>query len=335
MSISRKFLLPFSPVYNLVTYLRNVGYDKGILKHRSYSLPIICVGNLSVGGTGKSPMVEYLVNLIHKNHKVATLSRGYGRKTKGFYLLNKTDTTDKVGDEPLQFKNKFPGVCVAVDENRQEGITELIKIANPDVIILDDAFQHRRVKAGLNILLTSYGNLYTDDLLLPAGNLRESSSGANRAGIVVVTKCPKDLSLNEQELISKRLKLKSHQNLFFSYIDYSTEIFNDTKSISLESISNKNITLVTGIANPQPLLNHLNSLEIKFEHLRFSDHYNFKEKDLNTISGELVLTTEKDYMRLRGISNNQKLFYIPISHKFIKDSEKFKKLIDQFILNEK
>ena len=335
MSISRKFLLPFSPIYGLVTRVRNLCYDKGIFNSKSYSFPIICIGNLSVGGTGKSPMVEYLIDYLGKDHRVATLSRGYGRTTKGFHLLNTSDTAKIVGDEPLQFKNKFPEVHVAVDENRQRGIAELIKIVSPEVIILDDALQHRPVKAGLNILLTTYGKLYPDDLLLPAGNLREPISGANRADIILVTKCPRDLSESEQAKISRKLKLNPHQNLFFSYIDYSSEILNDDQSISLESLHGKKISLVTGIANPQPLLEHLKGEKIDFEHLRFPDHYNFKDTDIENIIGEMILTTEKDYMRLRSLMKNQKLFYIPISLKFIKGAEKFEKLIDQYILNEK
>ncbi|HSP41133.1 MAG TPA: tetraacyldisaccharide 4'-kinase [Gillisia sp.] len=335
MSISRKFLLPISPIYGLVTKVRNICYDKKVFNSRSYPIPIICVGNLSVGGTGKSPMVEYLIDHISKYHRIATLSRGYGRSTKGFRLLDENDTAENVGDEPLQFKNKFPNINVAVDENRQRGITELLKTANPEVIILDDAFQHRRVQAGLNILLTSYGDLYTDDLLLPAGNLREPISGAKRAGIVVVTKCPRDLSEKEQAMISRKLKLQAHQNLFFSYINYSSEIYNGKESIPLTSLAGKKITLVTGIANPKPLLDHLRIEKIMFEHLRFPDHYNFKEKDLEKFSGEIILTTEKDYMRLKSLNDNFNLFYIPISLKFIKDPEKFEKLINQYILNEK
>ncbi len=335
MSIPRKILLPFSPLYGIVTRSRNIFYDKGIFESKSYELPVICVGNLSVGGTGKSPMVEYLISYIKENYRVGTLSRGYGRSTKGFYLLNENDTADKVGDEPLQFKNKFPDVNVAVDEDRQRGITEMLKFADPEVIILDDAFQHRRVRAGLNILLTSYGDLYVDDYLLPGGNLREPISGASRAQIVVVTKCSRELSKQEQGRIAERLQLKSHQKLFFSYIAYSSELRNTEVSNSLNSLRGKNITLVTGIANPQPLLDHLKKENIDFKHLKFPDHYNFKEKDIEGILDEVILTTEKDYMRLKNIAENRSLFYIPIKMKFLNNEEKFQVLIDQYIINEK
>ncbi len=332
MSIFRKFLLPISPLYGLATSLRNIFYDRGIFKSRSFPLPIICVGNLSVGGTGKSPMVEYLISHISKTRRVATLSRGYGRVTRGFHLLNSNDRAYLVGDEPLQFKNKFTKIHVAVDENRQRGITNLIEITKPEVIILDDAFQHRKVKAGLNILLTSYGNLYTDDLLLPAGNLRESISGAQRAHIVVVTKCPGNLSHRDQDRISLKLRLRDYQNVFFSYIEYSSEIFNDKENILLESLAEKKITLVTGIANPQPLLDHLERENINFEDVRFPDHYNFKEKDVESFAGEITLTTEKDYMRLKNLIDTEHLFYIPISMKFLKNTKEFDMLIDQFII---
>lgn len=335
MSISRKFLLPFSPLYGLVTGLRNLFYDRGIFKSQSYALPVICVGNLSVGGTGKSPMVEYLLDHIAKYHRVATLSRGYGRTTSGFYLLSEKDNAEKVGDEPLQFKSKFPELNVAVDEDRQRGIAELVKKVNPEVIILDDAFQHRRVKAGFNILLTSYGNLYVNDRLLPAGNLREPIKGAKRADIVVITKCPPNLSIEEQETIERELKLEPHQNLFFGYIDYSPQIINDRGTISLESLKGKQILLVTGIANDRPLIDHLKNEEINFIHERFPDHYNYQKKDLEKISGEIILTTEKDYMRLKNILSHPHLYYIPIRFKFIKDDEKFLNLINQFLVNEK
>lgn len=335
MSISRKFLLPFSPIYGLATKLRNLGYDKGVFESRSYSIPIICVGNLSVGGTGKSPMVEYLINHLKNDYRLATLSRGYGRTTKGFHLLKNNDLAEKVGDEPLQFNTKFPEVIVAVDENRQRGIDKLIEIENPDVVILDDAFQHRKVKAGLNILLTTYGDLYTDDLLLPAGNLREPVSGAGRAEIVVVTKCPQELSKQEQESISTKLNLSPEQKLFFGYIEYSSHLKNDKGSISLGSIIGKQILLITGIANDRPLLDHLKNENLEFEHLSFPDHHNYSRKEIEGISAEIVLTTEKDYMRLKDIMPHPGLYYIPIQFKFIVEEEKFDRKIDQFTKNEK
>jgi len=334
MSISRKFLLPFSPLYGLATRLRNKLYDHGIFKSQSYQLPLICVGNQSVGGTGKSPMVEYLIQLLEMDRKLATLSRGYGRKTKGFHLLAETDLAEMVGDEPLQFKTKFPTMNVAVDEDRQRGISELIKKTDPEVIILDDAFQHRRVKAGLNILLTSYGNLYVNDQLLPAGDLREHITGAKRAEIIVVTKCPPHLAIEEQEKIKRELNIESYQHLFFGYIDYSTQIMNDVGAIPLQHIKDKQVVLVTGIANDKPLVDHLRNQDIVFDYQKFPDHYNYKIKDLDKL-GDIILTTEKDYMRLKSLILSQELYYIPIQFKFLKDEDIFMQLIDQFVLNEK
>lgn len=335
MSISRKFLLPLSPLYGLATRLRNLGYDHGIFKSRSFPIPIICVGNLSVGGTGKSPMVEYLINYLKKEYLVATLSRGYGRTSKGFHLLNGKENAERVGDEPLQFKTKFPEATVAVDENRQRGIAELLHKENPEVIILDDAFQHRKVKAGLNILLTTYDNLYIEDYLLPAGNLREPISGAKRSQIVVVTKCPPNLTKEEQEEIRRKLNLSPHQKLFFGYIAYSSYIINDKGSVPLEQILGKRAMLITGIANDKPLVDHLKREKLIFEHTRFPDHHNYSKKDIQNISAEVILTTEKDYMRLKNLMTHSQLYYIPIQFQFIKEADKFKKEIDQFIINEK
>ena len=202
----RKLLFPFSVIYHAVTAIRNVFYDRHILSSERYNVPVIAVGNLSTGGTGKTPMVEYLLRLLYKNHKVAVLSRGYNRESKGFQFVEVEDPVGKTGDEPLQFKQKFPEVLVAVEANRRKGIRELLKFS-PDVILLDDAFQHRKVEAGFYILLTSYEDLYVDDLLLPAGNLRESRKGAERAVIIIVTKCPPSIGNEEMKRILKKFYL--------------------------------------------------------------------------------------------------------------------------------
>ncbi len=221
----RKLLYPFSLLYGSVTYLRNKFYDKGFFKSHSYEIPVIAVGNLSVGGTGKTPMVEYLIELLKQDRKVATLSRGYKRSSKGFHLLQGSETAAEVGDEPLQFKNKFPEVLVAVDESRSHGIEQLLQNSTPpDLILLDDAFQHRKVKAGLYILLTPYQKLYSNDLVLPAGDLREPKAGAKRADIVIVTKCPENFSEKEEKKVASKLKLQERQQLYFSSINYSEEL---------------------------------------------------------------------------------------------------------------
>ena len=209
MNLLRKILFPFAILYGLITSFRNFLFDKGILKSYSFDLPIIAVGNLSVGGTGKTPQIEYLIRLLSDNYKVATLSRGYKRKSEGFVLADKNANAEILGDEPFQFYQKFPNVQVAVDANRKNGIEQLLnQNEKPEIILLDDAFQHRKVKAGYYILLTAYNDLYADDYILPTGNLRESRSGAKRANIVIVTKCPANLSLDKQNTIKKKLKRK-------------------------------------------------------------------------------------------------------------------------------
>src|SRR6187402_2887550 len=208
MNLLRKILFPLAVLYGWVTQLRNFLFDIGILKSYSFDLPVIAVGNLSVGGTGKTPQIEYLIRLLSSKYKVATLSRGYKRKSEGFVLADETSNAEILGDEPFQFFQKFKNVQVAVDANRKNGIEQLLsQPEKPEVILLDDAYQHRKVKAGFYILLTAYGDLYSDDFILPTGNLRESRSGANRADIVIVTKCPNNLSDQDQNKIQRKLKL--------------------------------------------------------------------------------------------------------------------------------
>ncbi|MEM6517669.1 MAG: tetraacyldisaccharide 4'-kinase, partial [Bacteroidota bacterium] len=236
MKLIRKILFPIVPIYFLVTLFRNWLYDKGIRKSQRYNFPIICVGNLSVGGTGKTPMIEYLIRLFKDNYKVATLSRGYGRKTKGFILADKRSNASNIGDEPFQFYSKFENILVAVDANRRQGIEKIKSNYKADLILLDDAFQHRRVAAGLNILLTPYGNLYSKDIVLPTGNLREPKSGAKRADLIVVTKCPKNITQNDKDDIIKKLKPKVKQNLFYSWICYDEFIYSKGKKVKLTSL---------------------------------------------------------------------------------------------------
>ena len=330
----RKLLYPFSVLYHLITGFRNKLYDKQVLKSESYDFPVICVGNLNMGGTGKSPMIEYLLDYLDGDYSVASLSRGYKRKTKGFQMVQEDSHAAHVGDEPLQFKKKFPQVLVAVDANRKEGVERLKEFA-PDIILLDDAFQHRRVKAGLNILLTAYYDLYTEDLLLPGGNLRESSSGAKRADIIVVTKCPPELSEREMEEIRRELKPTASQDVFFSSISYSDKIFSGEVAIPLESITSE-YTLVTGIAKPEPLLAYLENKNIRLKHLKFPDHHHFSEKEISHLDKELaILTTEKDFMRLKDKLPLNKLYYLPIRTSFLANDElAFRRRIDGFI-NEK
>ncbi|ETN96834.1 tetraacyldisaccharide 4'-kinase [Zhouia amylolytica] len=312
----RKILLPFSWLYGWVIRLRHLLYDKGFIKAKSYSIPIICIGNLSVGGTGKTPMTEYFINLLKTDFNIAVLSRGYKRKSKGFLLADQRTTVEMLGDEPFQYYTKFKGVHVAVDADRQHGIETLQKLCNPDCVILDDAFQHRKVVAGMNILLTTYNDLYVDDLLLPAGNLRDVVNRADNADVIVVTKCPEKLSKEDKDLVTKRIGLCQHQKIYFSKIVYSTLIYSERERHSLAFLKGNTFTLVTGIANPQPLTSYLESLGLVFEHIDYPDHHHFSEKEISILKERsLILTTEKDYVRLKGRVDN--LFFLPIHNEFL------------------
>lgn len=332
MIFLRYILLPIVPIYYLVTWLRNKLYDFKIKKSISYNFPVICVGNLSVGGTGKTPMIEYLINLLKDDYFIATLSRGYKRKTEGFQLANKDSTAESMGDEPFQFYNKFKKeILVAVDANRNNGIKQLRSIDNlPEIILLDDAFQHRKVKAGFNILLTTYNNPYFKDMVLPAGNLREPRSGAKRAHIIIVTKCPKGLSDTEKNTILQQVNPETNQHVFFSSISYSNNIISSKTTKSIEDLND--FTLVTGIANASPLVRFLNEKGLKFEHLNFKDHHEFLKQDILELNKkELIVTTEKDFMRLKQYESlRDKLFYLPISV-IINDEVKLNKLINDFL----
>ncbi|KIA85188.1 tetraacyldisaccharide 4'-kinase [Flavobacterium sp. AED] len=336
MNLLRKILFPFAILYGLITSIRNFLFDKGILKSYSFDLPIIAVGNLSVGGTGKTPQIEYLIRLLSDKYKIATLSRGYKRQSEGFILADANSNAAILGDEPFQFYQKFPNIQVAVDTNRKNGIEQLLSQSNkPEVILLDDAFQHRKVKAGFYILLTSYGDLYSDDFILPTGNLRESRSGAQRGNIIIVTKCPSPLSLDEQKEIKNKLKLSLNQELYFTYIDYDDCIYSENRKIKVDEIKSLGKVLVAGIAKPEPFFTYLKNTNDAC--LSFPDHHNFTDKDIleikNLAQNSLIITTEKDYVRLKGSLPSEQLFYLPIKSSFISGSENFDKVILNYILN--
>lgn len=311
----RKIAFPISLVYALVVYLRNFLYDVGILTSRSCATPTICVGNLSVGGTGKTPMTEYLIRVL-EGHRTAVLSRGYKRKSKGFLLAMPHSTVLELGDEPYQLYRKFPEVAVAVDADRRNGIGQLEEFIKPEVIVLDDAFQHRRVKPSFSILLTAYGNLYVDDWYLPTGDLRDGKKEATRADLIVVTKCPDTLSDAEREHIKKKLRPKIHQKVLFASLRYREKVFDGKgKNMELLDLKQRQVALVTGIAVPKPLVDHLASLGIPFEHFAFGDHHHFSEKEIRQFKDhEIVLTTEKDFVRLEGRLEN--LYYVQVAHHF-------------------
>ena len=334
----RKIAFPFSILYGLITSLRNYLYDVALLKSTHFKTPTIVVGNLSVGGTGKTPQIEYLIDLLKNDYKIAVLSRGYKRKSKGFLMADATISAEIIGDEPFQIHLKYPEAIVCVDANRTNGITKLEEMENsPQVILLDDAFQHRKVRGGFNILLTTYDNLYVNDTMLPTGDLREKASGANRAQAIVVTKCPADISENEQMEITKKLHPKADQQVFFTSITYDTQL-KGASTLDLSDLANFDILLVTGIANPKPLTDYLKSRNLHFNHLEYPDHHHFSLKEIAEINSafdslsatnKIILTTEKDYVRTFAKLKN--LHYISIKTTFIARKNEFDNLIKNYV----
>jgi len=323
-------LLPLSWLYRAGIGFRNWMFNTGILKSESFPIPIINVGNISVGGTGKTPHVEYLIRLLSKQYQVAVLSRGYKRKTRGFLLASESTTMEEIGDEPWQIKQKFPQVHVVVDANRREGIRRIMtdKVTRgTQVILLDDAYQHRYVKPGCNLLLVDYHRLITLDEMLPAGRLREPASARHRASMVLVTKCPPQLNPMEFRVVSEALKLRPYQQLFFSYFEYANlqGIFNGRERPLRSLETEEHVLLLTGIASPEQMMMDLRPFTRHITPLSFPDHHYFSEEDCRRIdeaftrisTPRLIITTEKDATRLRitkGLSEKvkQALYMLPI-----------------------
>src|SRR5690554_725701 len=330
----RFLLFPFGFLYLVVTSIRNFLYDQNILKSYVAPVPVIAVGNLSTGGTGKSPQIEYLIRLLSDTHNIAALSRGYKRESQGFVLADKNTSVEEVGDEPFQFFSKFPAIRVAVDANRVNGIKQLLSLEDsPEVILLDDAYQHRKVRASLYILLTTYSDLYSDDFILPVGNLRESKSGAKRAKIVVVTKCPPTLSENEKQTIKNKLALKDHQKLFFATIGYDHQVFSKETQLNIQDVKRTEKVMLAGIAKPEPFFNFLkNEKDIL---LKYPDHHNFSDIEIEAIKtksgSKIIVTTEKDYVRIKDKFDTHQLFYLPIKTRFLGEEKIFQELIRQAI----
>ncbi len=342
----RILLLPFALLYWFGISIRNWLYNKNFFKSISFGLPVICVGNLSVGGTGKSPMVEYLVESLKDNFKIATLSRGYKRKTKGYALANENSTALEIGDEPMQFHLKFPDVPVAVGERRIEAIPQLLQDRpETQAIILDDAFQHRSIKAGLNILLTDNNNLFVHDFYLPTGDLRDIKSNYKKAEIIIVTKCKEDLTEIEKKKILKEIKPLPGQHVFFTTIEYGETYHikaNGTSALN----EKKEILLVTGIANPASLKKLLEQQSKSYNLMQYPDHHIFSIDDLNDIKkrfgsmqadNKIILTTEKDAVRLVKFQTeitDLPLYVIPVRHRFLFEEGKiFDELVISFINN--
>jgi tetraacyldisaccharide 4'-kinase len=343
-------------IYGLIIWIRNSLFDLNILSSEEFPIPIISVGNITVGGTGKTPHIEYLVRLLKDEFKVATLSRGYKRKTKKYILAtHKSDVRD-IGDEPVQIKHKFPDIQVAVDRRRVNGIKKLMAgVPDLDVILLDDAYQHRWVKPGLSILLIDFNRPISEDFLLPAGRLREQTYEKRRANIILITKCPDRLKPIERRLIVKDLKLYPFQNLFFTKLSYGepVPVFNETntsKSLSDMKAARPGILMVTGIAGPRHYKKHLRGISTHITELTYPDHHAFSEKDLirvletfNKIDQEekMIFTTEKDAMRFRKFSNiepaiRDRMFYIPVGIEILnEDGESFNNQICSYVRDNK
>ncbi|WP_442590172.1 tetraacyldisaccharide 4'-kinase [Pedobacter sp. AW31-3R] len=315
----RLLLLPFSILYGVVVICRNKLYDWGFFKSVKFDLPVICIGNLVVGGSGKSPVAEYLVRLL-SDYKVAILSRGYGRETTGFLLADGNATARSIGDEPLQFYHKFPGVTVAVCEDRVKGI-HLLKDTH-DLIILDDAFQHRRLRPGFSILLFDFQKFYSPQFLLPAGNLREPFYGYQRADVLMVTKSPEWLTLEQKQHCTRSFATLYRENLFFSSIQYhDLKALFSQESLSGTGLLGRTIFLLTGIANPKPILNELGSLSAEIIHHDYADHHQFIPADLiklveafqrHPAKEKIIITTEKDAQRLFDVTIKELLLDLPI-----------------------
>lgn len=330
MNFLRKIFFPLAFLYWLITFIRNWLYDIGAFKSYSFDVPIIAVGNLSVGGTGKTPQIEYLIRLLSEKYHVAVLSRGYKRLSKGFVLADDQATANSIGDEPFQFYSKFPTIQVAVDANRKKGIEKLLQLQNkPEVILLDDAFQHRKVKAGFYILLTAYDDLFCDDFILPFGNLRESALGKKRADMIIITKCPQDLSELAQQNIKEKLQVK--QPVYFTTIQYDDCVYGNENSIHVEALKSESKLLIAGIAKPKLFFDFLKSETD--ETLVFPDHHQFSNQDCEQIlakaNGRKIITTEKDFVRLNGLLPNAQLYYLPIKAVFLNTN--FDKAIEDYV----
>lgn len=334
------WLLPFSWLYGLIVGLRNQLFNWGILHSQTFDIPIISVGNITVGGTGKTPHVEYLIRLLNNHVKTAVLSRGYKRKSRGYVLASAETTVSEIGDEPYQIANKFKNIYVAVDKKRTRGIGYLTSDENTNdvnVILLDDAYQHRYVKPGINILLIDYHKLIIYDKLLPAGRLREHKSGKSRADIVIISKCPKDLKPMEFRVLKKALRLYPYQDLFFTTLSYGnlTPIF-EGEDRALSSIKkDENVLLITGIASPKQMIADLSTHCKNIHPLTFGDHHRFTNKDVERINEEfetlpspkIIITTEKDAARIQhlegldeGVKRN--IYALPIMVEFMQKEEK-------------
>jgi tetraacyldisaccharide 4'-kinase len=353
LTLRKILLFPLAVIYGFATSFRNLLYNCKILKSRSFDVHTICVGNLAVGGTGKTPHVEHLIRLLKDQFRIATLSRGYKRKTNGFFIADENSTALDIGDEPLQYKTKYPDLIVAVDANRPNGVKSLLaKEQAPQVILLDDAFQHRALKCELNIVVSEYTNIYFKDWMLPAGNLRESKRGIKRADIIIISKVPDRVNAVDIRNLIKDIQPLSHQKLFFTWLKYGElKGFNnpDETVNTLDDLFRYRVVVFTGIGNPDPMVTYLKEYSTLVKHIPYPDHHTFTLQNiadiraaLDSIEGgnKIVVTTEKDAMRLRGtdlqdIVNTLPLFILPIEVDFKDKEQEFNETIINYVRTNK
>ena len=334
-------LYPLSLIYELYTSFRNFLFDLGIIDSIEYKIPTIGIGNLSTGGTGKSIVVDYIIGKFKNKNKITTLSRGYNRNTKGFIQASNISTAYEIGDEPFQFYSKHPEINVVVCEDRRKGMNIILKnLPDTDLCIWDDVFQHRFVKPRLMILTTTFQYPFYKDEILPIGNLRENISSAKRADLIVVTKCPDNLSQKDKVSFLESLNPNDNQKVFFSSLTYMQKIKSDSEEVDIDVLEDVDFILVTGIADSSYLVNFLKNKALKFKHLKYSDHYNFNKSSIDKITGlslnKIILTTEKDFGRLRPKINNRDIYYIEVGLKFPKEINEynFDKNIEDYIFND-
>lgn len=349
MAITKVLLFPFSLLYGIVTGTRNFMFHTGLLKSKRFPIPVLCVGNITVGGTGKTPHTELIIAELKKKFRVACLSRGYKRKTSGFVLSTPQSTAKEIGDEPMQIKHKFPDIIVACDGNRVRGIEKLLAMEpSPEVVILDDAFQHRYVQADKNIILVDYNRPVYEDCLLPAGRLRENANALKRADYIIVTKCPPKIQPIERRILSKHLKIKPYQQLFFTTLAYGPIQRLSSKAENISPGKTSAILCVTGIAQPAPYVEHLRTFTPDITEIRYPDHHHFTTKDIQRIEEafqkiknkeKYIFTTEKDAARLKTCELpkelKRKIYYIPVVPVFIEHEDLFLNEISEYVRKNK
>ncbi len=345
MTAKEIILMPFSFLYGIGIGIRNFLFQTSILKTQRFPIPILCVGNITVGGTGKTPHTELIIDALRHHFRVACLSRGYKRKTSGFILATPTSTAAEIGDEPLQIYRKFPDITMACDSKRVRGIEKLLAMPNPpQVIILDDAFQHRYVQADKNIVLIDFNRPVTEDCLLPAGRLREGVSALKRADYLIVTKCPAQMNPIDLRICYKRLKIKPYQQLFFTTVGYGDITPLSEEQAAVTPSKECSILCLTGIAQPAPYIEYLKQFTPDVTTLQYPDHHHFKPKDIQQIANKFqalnnkekyIFTTEKDAARLRSCNLPDELkkniYYIPVIPKFLKDKDLFINEISEYV----